>query len=86
MMTEYLAFGDAMASVKAPKGVPQLCLREEYEGKKLFWDKNCQRKSDIDISLYNYEIIGVFQDAYIVMLRDGSVGYVPTHWLWEGNG
>lgn len=71
VMTKFLAFGEAMDSVKA--AFPELIFREEYEV-----------SNPLDTG---FLIVGVEGDAqYILLGQDGDVAYVPQSWLWQGNG
>ncbi|MBE5798822.1 MAG: SH3 domain-containing protein [Clostridiales bacterium] len=89
MMTQYLAF-DESEKAQLACAFPQMQLREAY------WERGAlmlaapNRNADscgMFESNPNDFIIGVSgDDWYIVLRADGTVGYVPQHAFWDGNG
>lgn len=85
MMEKFLAFGADMDGVQA--AFPELCFTEEIDNNRRMYTSPALRTERAIVPYATYKIIGLIEGkCYILMLDDGSVGYVPTDWLWEGNG
>ena len=88
MMTKYLELGDAWTPKlkNVEQAFPDLFVRDEAMGQFLFSDLK-EHISSIPIDTY-VQIIGVVDEKqwYVVMTRDGDIGYAPQNWFWEGNG
>ena len=85
MMNQFLAFGDEKESVEC--AFPQLHMVDDETP--LFHQPKYGEQAFITIgkSNQNYCLIGVVGDEwYIVMTRDGTVGYTSQACFWEGNG
>ncbi|NLO85680.1 MAG: SH3 domain-containing protein [Clostridiales bacterium] len=85
VMKKFLAFGDDKEAVKC--AFPGKILKTQIKEHAIFAEPN----GDADIvgwtSAYEHFIIGVYgDDWYIVLTRDGVVGYMPRDWYCEGNG
>jgi len=89
MMTKYLVFDeDEKATLKC--AFPQKQLTRDYlEDGVTMWqkpDRKADRHSNFENKTGDF-IIGVVDDAwYVVMRADGTVGYVPQDYFWDGNG
>lgn len=93
MMTQYLAFGDAMDKVAsaypelafsdAEDAVPvHAVLREPQNNASVAWVMDAAVRG-----VYDWALIGVSGDQwYILMDELGRVGYVPQAWFSPGNG
>lgn len=85
MMEKYLAFGADMDGVQA--AFPELSFSEEAgASRRIYVSPDMKTERLLDPST-TYEVIGLIEGTCdILMLSDGSIGYVPPDWLWEGNG
>lgn len=83
MMEKFLAFGADMDEVQTV--FPKLFFTEEMDAsRRMYASPDMKTERSLDAT---YEIIGLIEEkCYILMLSDGSVGYVPPDWLWAGNG
>ena len=88
MMTQFLAFDEAEKAALAC-AFPQKMLREgQPNGVHMYAEP---RETAVTKRLFKQSgddfIIGVSGEAWYVVLRaDGTVGYVPRHAFWDGNG
>lgn len=83
MMVKYLAFGEAMESVKCAfpqevlvEGVERVALRPYREGKS-------PGMLDRETAFY---IVGVEENRYVILTEDGTTGYLDRSYFSEGNG
>ncbi|MDO5325176.1 MAG: SH3 domain-containing protein [Clostridia bacterium] len=88
MMTKYLELGDAWTPKlkNVEQAFPDLFVHDEVMGQFLFSDlKEHISSTPIDNFV---QIIGVVDEKqwYVIMTRDGDIGYAPQNWFWEGNG
>ena len=83
MMTSHLAFGIEMDQVQP--AFPQKVYLANLEKEQPAY---CSQEMDSIRKLEGYvHIVGVANDnLYIVLTSLGYTGYVPSEWLWEGNG
>ena len=85
MQTRYLTFGSAMDQVDSAS--PQRILQDEYENHAFFASASMQETTGEAFDDYYSWIVGVVGDeCYILLNPNGSTGYLPQSWFWDGNG
>lgn len=86
MLTAYLAFGQAMDGVACAS--PIKTLQEEHQGCELFASPDGKETTGVVMdSGGDCWIAGVIGDEWYILLNtQGSTGYLPQSWMWDGNG